>query len=410
MNALFSINKSRILSILILLSGIFLSFIFLFILKNFEKKSAEIKFNQIVQKEILPLYMILERDMEILYSMASLFDSSEFVSRNEFKEFTKGLLKRHPEIQSLEWIPAVSKNKLNDFKTLYGANLTPNFEVFNQDKKGNISIPQDDLLFPLLYTEPFENNKIVIGKNYGGTSCLPQLEKSLQENKAVSCTHSLARLNQKVAGTFIFYPVFQKGSRVSTEENKKQYLEGFVGILLRADFLFKEAFKNSPPYLDIHISELENKESKLIFEKGRGLKEDFNTMRKNIFFDVGDLNWHITLHTGYYNLVNNNSYPYLLFILSILFSILVAYLYYFSSKQKENIQQEVEQKTLYLKQEINERQKTEEKLKLSNQFLEAANKNIQLKANELERFNKIMLDREERIIELKEQLKTKVKD
>jgi serine/threonine protein kinase/CHASE1-domain containing sensor protein len=49
----------------------------------------------------------LELPLEVLHSIAALFDASDNVTRREFRAFVRDALDRHPGIRALEWLPIV---------------------------------------------------------------------------------------------------------------------------------------------------------------------------------------------------------------------------------------------------------------------------------------------------------------
>jgi len=149
------ISKSKIMSLVVVFGiGLLLSTYLFKSVRNWENKTKIATFEEVAGDIKDNLQKQIDRDLEVLYSVGSFYKGSNFVDANEFKTFTFDAIQRHPEIQSIEWIPLVKTTELKQFKQEY--NLPSNFEIFaysEEDKR--IPSPSQNFYLPLTYTEPF---------------------------------------------------------------------------------------------------------------------------------------------------------------------------------------------------------------------------------------------------------------
>jgi len=111
---------------------------------------------------------LLEKQMtvlsEVLSSVSAFFDSSEYISRDEFSEFTRDALERHAVIRALEWIPAVPLNSRPSHESHARSQGLGSYRIWGIDEPARPAA--DDLLgahFPVYYIEPLVGNEAALG-------------------------------------------------------------------------------------------------------------------------------------------------------------------------------------------------------------------------------------------------------
>ena len=94
-------------SVLSFILGAALSLVLFALLRGRAREREQVEFERRAGEIAGTLRSQLERPLEVLDSVCSLFDASAEVSRDEFARFTRPALARHPGIRALEWIPLV---------------------------------------------------------------------------------------------------------------------------------------------------------------------------------------------------------------------------------------------------------------------------------------------------------------
>lgn len=148
--------------IAVMLFGIVISFIIFLFLEKSEWNNVQATFTSVVDNRT----QIIERELKVfsehLRSVASLFNSLQNVSREEFNIFVKDLLIRDTSFQAISWHPRVENNQREDFEKK-GKEWYPDYQIYelNPEKK-LVREREKDFYFPLFYQQPFFEGAIGI--------------------------------------------------------------------------------------------------------------------------------------------------------------------------------------------------------------------------------------------------------
>lgn len=167
------------------------------------------------------------------------FEGSEKVSADEFTTFVSPWLKHHPEVQMAEWAPKV----LADERQLWQQqqSLTQGRAVEILEKGGTqrdillVNSRLREVYFPLLYLEPWPQNKQVLGfdiqTNEDNQSLLEQAAGS--GLSLLSAPIKLAQVTNHSSGTILYTPIYNP----NVLRKDWDTVTGFVGLVLRPDIL-----------------------------------------------------------------------------------------------------------------------------------------------------------------------------
>jgi len=165
-------------------------------------------------------------------AVKSLFDSSVFVTREEFRVFAQVFLKNNQGIQALNWVIEVNEQQRSTFEHSVREEGFTDFSI-HQGYINNKSIPSSLKVsyFPIQYTEPFNTNKKALGFDVtSNLSTLKTLERATSTQKFSASEPTI--LVQEIGdqkGIVFFLPVF-----------KHQSLLGFVQVVLQMDNVLRE--------------------------------------------------------------------------------------------------------------------------------------------------------------------------
>ncbi len=169
-----------------------------------------------------------------VYSLALLFSASDYVTRDNFDVFAKGLLERHPGMTGLAWIEEVPGDSRRQYEETQRAQGLQKFKITERDAShALITASIRNVYYPVTYVEP---NKVTLGFDVASE---PVRKITLERARDSGMPQASPRLNifqnsKASYGTLIFRPIYRKGSVPNTVEARRRNLQGFVvgGIII----------------------------------------------------------------------------------------------------------------------------------------------------------------------------------
>lgn len=145
------------------MGSLLIAIVVLFLItKNYESQERTLKFNQQAAQLHSNMEARLDGGIEVLYSLQSLFLSSDHIGTLDFYNFTHHMLQRYPEIQALEWIPRLHHANRAEYER---SSVTP-LHIVERGAKGDLFIaPEREVYYPVTYVEPFAENERAFGFN-----------------------------------------------------------------------------------------------------------------------------------------------------------------------------------------------------------------------------------------------------
>jgi len=230
---------------------------------HLERQRAQIAFSDAARDRVLVIRRELEHSLGVVQDMGSFFDASRRVGRRQFREFVGPALKRDPSIQSLQWVPRVSRERRSEFL----AQARRGFRGFEITDPGPVYQKRDEH-FPVLYVQPYQSNKPLLGLDL---AALPLELEALQQTRENGRIQVFERTVPGVEGEarlgFAAYlPLYQRGEEEKDGEEKSgeedtagdvpnpALLRGFAVGLFRFDTIVNRALDNlSPGGIDIRF-------------------------------------------------------------------------------------------------------------------------------------------------------------
>ncbi len=167
--ALFSITLKRYSSlVLVLVFGMALSSFAAWRVHVREDQSREQAFRLKATERINWFMATLKEHLQILTTVESFYASSPAVDRDGFKTFTRTFLEKDQEIKSLQWVPRVDAADRASLEAELRTEGYEGFEIKELDAGGRLvpAAARPDY-YPVIYTEPVEKNRILIGYDHG---------------------------------------------------------------------------------------------------------------------------------------------------------------------------------------------------------------------------------------------------
>ena len=201
----------------------------------------------------------VQSHVEIVQMLKGLFDSSQFITAQEFHTFTQPILKSHHDIQSLEWISFVPSTQRKQFESPENARL-----IIREPNHKNIMVPATERseYFPITYIQPLEQNKRALGFDVSANpTALKALLKARDTGKTtITEPIQLVQDLEKKTGFVLYSPVYHYNKLINSREHTKNSLRGFTAGVLRIEDEIKEVFSVFPDaQLFIKIEDQSNK-------------------------------------------------------------------------------------------------------------------------------------------------------
>ena len=246
--SLFLRNHSRLLVlILIFVSTVGAYMVSQIVLKG-EKLERFARFDGAASNSALAFGRAIEKTETVVRSIVSFYDSSDQVTRSDFRHFVTDAIERNPGIQALAWLPKVSHRERAEFVAKIRAQGDPDFDVMERGEGGRmVKAGVRPFYYPMTYAEPLKANLGSLGFDVGSdASRLAIIDKAASSNQWISTpramlTHGIVQ----EAAVFLFAPIY--GMRAS-EVKKLQYpemtLHGVTLVVLNIDRLMASAFQD----------------------------------------------------------------------------------------------------------------------------------------------------------------------
>ena len=224
--------------------GLGLSGIGFALTRDWERQKISIEFEALAKSKALAIEREVDRSLEVLLSMRGFYESSEEVSREEFKQFVKSPLSRLESIEALEWIPRVTASEREEYEARAKIDGYPNFEFKVRNEKGEmVTSGKREEYFPVYYLEPYQGNEEVLGFDLASNwERLKAVEKARHSGKAIA-TESI-KLIQDEYGFLILLPIYQQETVNNSVKERQENVLGFVLGVFRVRDLLEKTLAN----------------------------------------------------------------------------------------------------------------------------------------------------------------------
>ena len=234
---------------LVLLFSLLLGLVFSSILGwsfyDLETRTIASRFAQDVDEQVSSIEREIALNFEAVYALKGLYDSSEHVTDDEFKQFSSLLLDRHTNIQALEWIPKINHRERTDYERNRQQDY-PEYIIIERNQQGNmVTAAVRDDYFPVSYLEPYIGNEAALGFDLASNSRRQEalISATQSGDLIVSASITLVQERAKQKGFLAFLPIYE--GRPITKDERAAKLTGFVLGVFRIDDLIEHAITRS---------------------------------------------------------------------------------------------------------------------------------------------------------------------
>lgn len=367
----------------ILVFGILGSFILWDKSRENEKYAIQIAFNHHAQLLQTQIQKELDFGISNLVAVKGFFDSSIFVSTQEFHTFTKELLKINRSIRALSWAPLVKNKNRLIFENEIRSQGYPAFQITENDDKKQATVPAQlrDFYFPVTYIEPYEDNNKAHGFDlYSELTRKKNLDFS--RDTGLSTVTPQVALIQGELGFLSIAPIYQKEVSLQTNFRREQSLVGFVTGVYQIETIISQALaslnlQNKKTKLFVYDISSPDLKPTLLFpvhlDPQKNIEYHEIEKYEGLLHVPGRLWQLVILPTDAMIKVSQENLPLKTFFIGFAFSLVLASVVFLAIVTKER-----SQSVIKLNQELDNLNKNlEEKIKLRTLELKRSNEDLQ---------------------------------
>jgi PAS domain S-box-containing protein len=229
------------------------------LVRQWDEERAELHLSLQAQAAASAVGATAERCDEVLHNLAELLGRRGDLSRGEFAEVTQPLLRRHPSLRALEWVPGVPQAERARVEAQARNELGRPFE-FTQTNAAGVLVRATErpLHNPILYVEPLAGNEAALGYDLAVGPSPMQLGRACDlADLVLSRPIRLVQEPGRQLGYVAIMPVYRGGGIPRTVTERQARLTGFVQGVFRAGDFLRAAMQDAPPaMLDLMVLDL----------------------------------------------------------------------------------------------------------------------------------------------------------
>jgi two-component system cell cycle sensor histidine kinase/response regulator CckA len=229
-----------------LIIGVVITLLVFWTIRVNERASVQREFERRASNVTLRVEDYLRRNVEPLYALRNLFNYSEDVSREEFKGAALDLISRSISVQALEWVPRVQSADRARIESQVRAEGFPDFQFTERASPTELQRASDrPEHFPVLYVEPYSENKFSLGFDLTSGISWPTLQRAAASGE-LGASGRLPIIETTKTGNSWAYimqlPVYDRPVGGTTPAAKGAQLRGFILGVFRLHDLLETMF------------------------------------------------------------------------------------------------------------------------------------------------------------------------
>lgn len=222
-----------------------------------EQSQFRSDFELSAERTVAALRREVDAQLLVIQGLSALYDSSEVMTRQGFRDFVKRFANQIQSVRSLEWIPRVRDAERASFEESAQKNGFPNFQITEKDPSGKMvrSVKRDEY-FPVYYMVPYAGNEEALGWDLGSNSARLALLNLARDSGSVVATGRviLVRDNLSEPSFLVVLPVYLKGMPADSVEARRINLVGFFRAVFRIRDVVEGALRYLKPQgLDVYL-------------------------------------------------------------------------------------------------------------------------------------------------------------
>jgi PAS domain S-box-containing protein len=206
-------------------------------------EKALVDFEAEVEEGARSLKRELDTNLEVLFSLKALHDTTDTVDRDSFGTFAAQALGRHPGIRALEWVPRVSAAERPSHEEAVRNEGFAGFHIKETLGSGRmVPAGNRDEYFPVHFIAPMEGNETALGFDLASDATRREALEMSRETGKMYATGAITLVQGPVErhALLVFLPVYEGAP--NTAADRIAAVRGFVAGV----FLFGDIFEAAP--------------------------------------------------------------------------------------------------------------------------------------------------------------------
>ncbi|MDH5408888.1 MAG: CHASE domain-containing protein, partial [Gammaproteobacteria bacterium] len=235
LKTILSNNAPTILAIVI---GSLIGIVFYYLILKTEQAKTRENFQNNALDKISDVIRVIEQNVTVPLSLASLFAASNDVTPDEFDVFTQPLLKQYQSLQALQWAPVVSNNDKASFE-ITARHYFKDFTITQRSSHYKMvpALKRNEYV-PVLYTAPLKGNE----KAHGFDLASNRDRKSMLEHSrdtgrtSISSRIRLVQDAEHKSSVLVSHPVYNHREHSLTSlAKRKRAIKGYAIAVIRIE-------------------------------------------------------------------------------------------------------------------------------------------------------------------------------
>jgi len=239
--------QRRLALIVTLAIGVGASLAVFFVAQRWEHEAARADYEVACNDRILAVKRALLDHVAVLDMLGRFCEVTKRVDHGEFRQFLRHPLSRDSDVAMMAWLPRVVSAKREAFEAAMQTVGPAGFKIMERDALGGMSAAiRRTEYFPVLFAEPAERNKTMLGVDLGAAASIREaLRRASDENRMVAVIdkpgvftpaqrHNASAKAGAPDGSaprlfcLLLQPVYQDGEPIHTAETRRENLLGFA--------------------------------------------------------------------------------------------------------------------------------------------------------------------------------------
>ncbi|MCX6357864.1 MAG: CHASE domain-containing protein, partial [Candidatus Aureabacteria bacterium] len=233
-----------------LLAGVVISAAAFKFIRGWELSRIENSFRPLVFDRTELFQDKVNDHIEKLKSLAAFFDASKEVEPAEFTRFVGVILSDYQVPIVFGWLPRVNDAERDAFEQAARRDLGVPFQITQKDPRGDmVRATQRSEYFPMRYIEPFTANISLLGFDALSDPDRRNAMERARDTGLPAATKRIQLINRPSSEYYcrVFSPIYSKGLPVSTVEERRKAIDGFVSVIFGIGSTFETTQKNLIP-------------------------------------------------------------------------------------------------------------------------------------------------------------------
>ncbi|WDE12583.1 CHASE domain-containing protein [Thalassomonas haliotis] len=352
----FLIKPSVITSFLL---GLLLSYLGYQFTLNQENKEISHELNTVKLLYQTAFVRELELNIEILRDIRKFYQSSNLVTREEFKQFTVETIEKMPAIKALEWVPRVPQTGIDRYIQDARDDGLANFDITQNDSRGNmVAVGRNKAFYyPVFYIEPLKGNEKALGYDLSSSPARKKtIIASMNSGETLATTPIQLVQEQERSTAYLFMEPVYRGDRTQRQARLENF-QGFALGVFHIQPLFLSSLNSAGLYNNqvlVHMEDVSDPGSPVSLFKTYSQEPVQETVhyRQTITIKRLGRTWQLTLHPSQEFIKQfQSNRAQIVFISGMAFTLLVVSFLFLLIGRERAIRQLVEQRTRQLQME-----------------------------------------------------------